>query len=495
MTPYRIGIGRISHESNSFSTVPTDVEDFDFFGGVITGPRVLLGSDRPDEVTGFMQVLGSEDVEIVPLLTAAAVPAGCWTENAVKAIDNTLREQLRRAGHLDGVCVALHGAMASTRIPDLTGFFLESIQEEMGDLPVVCSLDFHAVVTQRMVDRATALVAYRTHPHRDLDWTGACAAKILLETLAGAARPVMRYRKIPMLVPPPENGTHSGVLKDLFKTVIALDDAPGVIACSLCPSYAWMDVPQQGWAAVVVTDNDADLADRLAEQLAEQSWQARESLRVPAMLPPRDAVRAAVTSTNFLAIITDAADTLGAGAPGDNTTMLEAMLELRHEVNGLMMTHLPDAAAVLQLRHSTVGDTVTVEVGGRRDRRFCRPLTVTGRVLCVTDGSIHDQSKSGPDPTVDAGTVVCLGIDNLRLILTERLFTTGLGPQPSLYRKVGLEPFDARIVHVKTGVGFQYTYGGAASAVVRADCPGAVSYNLDNFKFEQVPRPMFPLDD
>ena len=92
------------------------------------------------------------------------------------------------------------------------------------------------------------------------------------------------------------------------------------------------------------------------------------------------------------------------------------------------------------------------------------------------------------------GPVVCLGLDNLRLVLTERLFTTGLGPQPSLDRKVGLNPFDAGIVHVKTGVGFQYTYGDAAQAVVRADCPSAVSYNLDNFEFEHVPRPMFLLD-
>jgi microcystin degradation protein MlrC len=493
--PYRIGVSRISHESNSFSTVPTDVGDFDFFGGVITGPRVLQGSDRPDEVTGFKEVLGAEDVEIVPLLVAAAVPAGCWTEGAVKTIDGTLRDQLRRAGRLDGVCVALHGAMASTRIPDLTGFFLQSIREEVGNIPVVCALDFHAVVTQRMVELATAMVAYRTHPHRDLDRTGARAAKILLDTLNGAVRPVMRCRKIPMLVPPPEDGTHGGALKDLFDAVIALDDTQGVIACSLCPSYAWMDVPEQGWAALAVTDDDPGLADRLAGRLAEQSWQAREDLRPPPMLPPQDAVRKAAASSGALAIITDAADTLGAGAPGDNTVLLQAMLELCHKVDGLMMTHLPDEVAVAALKRSKVGDTVTVEVGGRRDRRFCRPLKITGHVLCLTDGPIHDQSKSGADPTVDAGTVVCLGVDNLRLVLTERLFTTGLGPQPSLYRKVGLEPFDAGIVHVKTGVGFQYTYGEAAQAVVRADCPGAVSYNLGNFDFEHVPRPMFPLED
>ena len=95
---------------------------------------------------------------------------------------------------------------------------------------------------------------------------------------------------------------------------------------------------------------------------------------------------------------------------------------------------------------------------------------------------------------MNAGTVVCLTIDNVRLVLTEKVFHTGYGPQPSLYRKVGIEPFEARIITIKTGVGFQYTYGDAVKTVIRADCPGAISYNLDHFEFRKIPRPMYPLD-
>ena len=101
---------------------------------------------------------------------------------------------------------------------------------------------------------------------------------------------------------------------------------------------------------------------------------------------------------------------------------------------------------------------VTVTVGGKRDRRFCQPLCVTGRVLCITAGPIHDQSKTGDDPTVEAGTVICLAIDNVRLVLTEKLFHTGLGPQPSLYRKVGIEPFDAKIVQKFTNMLLLHIY-------------------------------------
>ena len=69
-----------------------------------------------------------------------------------------------------------------------------------------------------------------------------------------------------------------------------------------------------------------------------------------------------------------------------------------------------------------------------------------------------------------------------------------MGPQPSLFRKVGLEPFEAKIVALKTGVGFKATYGHVAKAVFRADCPGAASYNLLNYQYKNVTRPLYPLD-
>jgi hypothetical protein len=38
------------------------------------------------------------------------------------------------------------------------------------------------------------------------------------------------------------------------------------------------------------------------------------------------------------------------------------------------------------------------------------------------------------------------------------------------------------------------TYG-QAKTVIRADCPGVLSYNLHNYEFKHVPRPMFPIDE
>ena len=493
MDGLRIGIGRFWHESSSFSAVATTIGDFSSYGEIAVGSQVLEHADRQDEVTGFIQVLRQRPaMEIVPLISAGALPSGLVTREAIDTLEKTLRTQLRQAGRLDGICFALHGAMSAVGVHDLDGHFLTVLREELGsEIPIVCPLDCHAVVTRQMVDLSTALIAYRTHPHVDLVETGRRAAGILRGTLEGKLQPTMDFRKVPLLLPPPDDGTHAGALKELFDLLVSWDQDQDVLACSLCPSYAWQDVPEQGWTALAVTNANPDLAGQLATELARRSWEARYRLQPTPMVSPQKAVREALATPGCPVVITDSADTTGAGAPGDSTRLLEVLLSMRNRIEGLIIIHLPDAPAVSRLKQRQVGAAVSVAVGAKRDTYFGRPVEVTGRLLAVTDGIINDDGNFTSEPVIDAGSLVCLGVDNLRLVVSERPV---LGPQPSLFRKVDIEPFTAKIVALKTGVGYKVTYGDVAKAVIRADCPGAASYNINNYEFIHVPRPMFPLD-
>jgi len=490
MSVLRIGVGGFWHESNSFCPVPTSLDDFASYSGILVGNEVLA-SERRDEVSGAVSVLGRNDrCEVVGLVSSEALPAGHITDDAVDHLTEVLRLRLREAGRLDGICFALHGAMTGQSTLDLDGHFLRILREEAGgEIPLVCSLDCHAVVTRQMVDLADAMVAYRTHPHEDVVETGIRAADILLDILKGRTKPVMRCRKIPMLFF--DGGIESGPLRDIFDRFIAWDKMDGVVACSLCPSFSWQDVPEQGWAALAVTNDDAALAERLAMELADVCWKARHELLPKPMISPEEAIRQAAATPGCPVVITDPADNVGGGGGGDNTVLLEALLRLRGEVEGLVLHHIPDPEATAVVKESKVGETVTVKVGGKRDFRFSKPVSVTGQVLCVTEGPITDDGGFTAKALADTGAIVLLGIDNVRLVLTDRLVH---GPQPSLFRKVGVEPFDAKIVAVKSGIGYRVTYGHVAKAVIVADCPGALSGNLNNYDFQRIPRPIFPID-
>jgi len=492
MTDFRVGIGRIWHESNGFIRTCTNIRDFESFaGGIAVDDELLDQPDRRDEIAGFLDVFNRDSrIELVPLLSATTPPSGLVNRQAVESLESILRQQLENAGKLDGICFALHGAMSGEKIADLDGHFLQVLRGEVGpQAPIVCSLDCHAVVTRQMVDLATALTAYRTHVHTDVVETGRRAARILLDTLACKIKPTVRYQRIPMLFIDP--GTDEAPLKRLFDKFIAWDETDGVIACSLCPSYPYQNVEQQGWTALAVTDDDAELADHLVRELAEEVWQARDSLLPKPMLASKEAIRKAAAVPGCPVVVTDSADNVGGGAPGDTTAILEALLEVRTGIDGLALLHIPDPEAISVVKASSVGETVCLEVGGKRDSRFGQPVSVTGQILCVTEGPITDDGRFGNDPTIEVGTIVCLGVDNVRLVLTERVIK---GPQPSLFRKVGIEPFDAKIVVVKSGIGFKATYGHVAKAILHADCPGPVSRNVANFDFNRVLRPIFPLD-
>lgn len=494
MSVVRIGVGRIWQENNSFSSLATNPGDYISNGGIAVGPEVLNQPSRCDEVTGFLEVLGPDrQIEVVGLLNAGALPSGLATTETVSFLEDRLREQLRQSGPLDGVCFALHGANSALSVSDLDGYFLRILREELGpEIPIICTLDLHAIVTLQMLNLCNAFFAYRTHPHVDLADTGKRAAKALVDTLRGKSKPVVSYQRIPLLIPPPDAGTRDGVLKELFDTFIMWDLIDGVIGCSLCCSYAWQDVAEQGWMALAVTDDAPALGNQLVQQLAEQAWAARERLLPAPMFSPEDAVRQAAAFPGFPIVITDSADTIGAGSPGDTTDLLQSAMNLRHEVDGLILLHIPDPQAVATIKALGNPDNLVIPVGGKCDKHFSRPpVTVRGRVICITDGPISDDGKFGSEPFIDVGTIALLAVDNIRLVLTERRIN---GPQPSLFRKVGLEPFEAKIVILKTGVGFKATYGHVAKAVFRADCPGAASYNLNNYKYNHVPRPIFPLD-
>jgi microcystin degradation protein MlrC len=489
----RIGVGRIWHESNGFFAVPTTLDDFRSYpGGLVLGDALLDRGDADDELTGMLDVFRDEpSVQPVPLLAAAREPSGAIAADSADALADLLRRQLQDAGPLDAVCFSLHGAMTGAQTPDLDGRFLQVIRDEVGgSVPVVCSLDCHAVVSRQMIELATALTAYRTHPHRDVAETGRRAARILLDVLAGRTRPVIAAQKIPLLFV--DRGTVTSPLDRLFDKFIAWDDLDGVIACSLCPAYPYQDVPEQGWTALVVTDDDPALAQRLAQELARDVWDARHELKPEPMLPPHDALREARRMSGSPILVTDSADNVGAGARGDTTGILQAMLDTCRDCKGLVLANFTDAQAADIGKSHDVGQTVTVQVGGESDPRYGEPVPVTATIEAVSRGPIPDDGKFTGQPTLDVGAIVCLAVGALRIVLTEHPVW---GPHPSLFRKVGIEPFEAKIVVVKSGIGYRVTYGSVARGVIDADCPGPGSRNVRHFDFQAIPRPMFPLDD
>jgi microcystin degradation protein MlrC len=443
----RIAYARLYQESNALSPVLTTLEHFREVG-ILEGEALALactpkgheveGFLRNGELSGFVKAArreGPTELELVPLFSALTIPAGPLDAKAFAWFEDRLRSDLLAAMPLDGVFLALHGAMCAEGVTDPEARIIEVARSVVGDAPVAVSLDMHANLTPRKVQAAEVIAGYRTNPHRDHAGTGARAATMLLRQLTGRAKPTVAWRSLPMLL-------GGGLMLDfwkpmraIFQRMKAMERDPRVLDVSLFQAHLWNDHPDLGWSTYVVTDDDPALAEQLADELAERCWAVRHAMP-PTPASPSEAIakaRAARVARTFGAVfLVDASDAVGAGGTGENTRILEALLR---EGQGLRAyVPLRDPRAVATCWDLEPGEQLTISLGGGLDPASNEPLSVEATL--VTKRS-----------TRATGRAVVLAVGDAQVLVTEG---SALALKPSFFADMGLQPFAADILVVKS---------------------------------------------
>src|SRR6188474_3516622 len=148
----RIAIGSLMQETNTLVPFKTTLETFRATY-IRRGQEVIDGYGAARvEVPGFLAVLRAAGAEPVPLIAAHAMSGGYVTREAFNTLLGELIARLKAAGPVDGVLLALHGAMAVEDEPDGEGEILERVRAAIpGHVPVGVSLDLHGHITPRML--------------------------------------------------------------------------------------------------------------------------------------------------------------------------------------------------------------------------------------------------------------------------------------------------------------------------------------------------------
>ena len=483
----RVAIASYGQETSSFSSVPTTVETFRLYG-LFEGHEVLEECRGVGAVGGFLEVMDeAAEWTALPLFHGWAGASGPVSAETFTWFVERLRAGLQQAMPCDALYFAMHGAAVAEQAHDSEGHLLQIAREILGsEIPIIVSLDHHANLTATMVDCADALVAHRTQPH-DQEDTGRLSARLLLAIVRDGARPTTALRKIPLITHQEQFLTSGGPMKQWFDLAREIERRAGVLSASTLPMQPWLDVPEGGWAAAVVTDADRALADSLADELAACAWQLRDEFCRLNSVPAEAAVKRALAADG-MSVITDGGDNIWGGGASDGTALLAEML--RHEMDGgLGLITIIDPAAVETATHAGVGATVTLSVGGKLDPNTGGPLEVTGRIAALGGGRM-EASLLG-FPYYDVGRAALVEIGAVRLVVTEERGVSG--NHPSLYQHFGIDVSQARVVVVKTVSNYQF-YKPWLSRVIHADTPGATTSHLEDLSWRHLPRPIYPLD-
>ena len=127
----RIAIGQLWQETNTLNPLPTTRADFEAFG-VSRGSELVRQMRHVNELGGFMQSVlhWREAVDFVGLARLPAWPGGLVTAETFDWLRDQLMDSLRLAGPVDGVYLALHGAMAAEGHPDAEGEFAAMVTDK-----------------------------------------------------------------------------------------------------------------------------------------------------------------------------------------------------------------------------------------------------------------------------------------------------------------------------------------------------------------------------
>lgn len=485
----RILTGSIIQESNTFSPLGSDLTTFRD-GCLVFGQESLsLFAGKGTEVSGFLDAARDDGVELLPSLTAWASSGGPMDPADCERLVDVLTTAAATQNPFDGVLLALHGAWVSENDPDADGYLLGRVREAVGPtVPIAVTLDLHANVTRRMVEAADIIVGFQTYPHVDMRETGERAARLLFRAVRGEWHPVMAVHKAPMLLSPEFTQTTDGPMAALQEQARAAERRPRCLSASIFPVQPWLDVPELGFAALVVGDGDREAAQEAAEHLARAAWHSRDRFSVPLVSPAMAVARALATPEGPILLV-DSADSTSSGSPGDSTALLEAFLA--DAVNRPALLTLVDPVGAAQAAQAGVGAALDLLVGGKRDPARHRPVAVHGAVERVTDGRFAFSAGVGDGLTADMGRTAVLRIGNLRLVLMEKAVPCY---DPALYHSVGCDPRDAHIVVVKSPTNFRWTYRDIAHQAIYVDAPGASTPRLTALTYRYAPRPLYPLD-
>lgn len=485
----RVAIVSVNHESNTFVPAATTLAHFDA-SNLLLGDRILEKyDDAHHEVSGFIQILRAAGIEPVPIMFAHASPWGVVDDEALDTLWDQAEAGLRRAGALDGVLAANHGAGVNESRPDLDGWWLSRLRSLIGpDVPLIATIDPHANLTPAMVQACDALIAYRENPHLDQRQRGEEAASLMVRTLRGEIHPVTQACFPPIAINIERQLTSAEPMTNVQRELDAVRALPGVLSASVTLGFPYADVPEMGSAFLVVADGRSDLALGEATRLGQWLIDHRELFRGH-MISPEEAFALAEHAPKPAGLL-DMGDNMGGGAPGDSTIL--ARLCLAQGKKGVFW-YLPDPESAAAAIAAGVGQRLTLRIGGKLPMSPAPSLEMEVEVISIHDGKFTEtKPRHGGRVDGDMGPTVIVRNDTFTIML----MTARSGPNGSVQPiyACGLDPADFAILLIK---GVHAPVGGYAEVcptLIRVNTPGVTSADMHSLTYHHRRIPLFPFE-
>ncbi|NKL57394.1 M81 family metallopeptidase [Rhizobium leguminosarum] len=419
----RIAVGGIHTECSTYNPVLNEERDF----RVVRGEALLASP--------YFAFLKDYDAEFLPTIHARAIAGGPVSRATYEAFKGEFLERLKPMLPLDGLYLAMHGAMYVEGMEDAEGDWIGAARAAVGeDCTVSASYDLHGNVTQRIIDALDIYSTYRTAPHIDVEETMRRSVSMLVKSLKTGERPTLLWAPIPVVLPGERTSTVDEPAKSLYDMLPGIDAIDGVWDASLMVGYVWADEPR-ATAAAIMTGTDRAVLEREAKRLARAYWNAREDFVFGCETGSlEECVEKAIASPTAPVVLAESGDNPTGGGVGDRADVLAELIA--REATGVVFAGIADKAATEACYAAGIGAELELSVGASLDNKGSKPV-----IARFTVKFLHETS----DPTDRQAVVSVSGID---LVLSAKR-----RPYHNIadFTRLGLDAHRAKIIVVKSG--------------------------------------------
>ncbi|TRO52889.1 M81 family peptidase [Candidatus Bathyarchaeota archaeon] len=485
---YRIRVAGFTHETVSFWPGVTSLADFELdarYGKDI----ITKGRNTNSCVGGFIDVCEKEDVELVPISYAWGGATATVADEVYDHYVPLMVEGFRaEKDKLDGILLALHGAMATESRTDPETDAVREIRAAVGyEMPIMVTLDLHGNKDERLVKEATAVFGYHSSPHIDQAETGKRAARCMMRTLRGEIKPVCALKKPGIVVPSVFSATTLSPAKDLIDRVNWWMKQENVIDATMMFGFAWSDVDNLGMAAIAVTDDDPGLAKRIVDDLSGEAWRRRDQLTGignKSLYHLEDGVRAAIRKSETAEkpiVILDHAD-----RSNDTTYVIRELL--KQGAKKAAVPSIYDSESAQRCVDAGKGATVELDVGASTGWRDGGKLSVRGKVLWAGEGRYIGTGPMTINREIEMGPTGIVQVDGVWLQLVSRQHSL-IDEDPM--KQFGYDPYGFKIIVTKSKTHFRAVYEKLGEEIIIVDAPGQCPADLSHFEYKHAPAGLY----
>ncbi|HJU07207.1 MAG TPA: M81 family metallopeptidase [Rhodanobacteraceae bacterium] len=471
----RIFAAGLITETNTFSPWPTGRRAFEENGLSRHDAAHPTPADAETSMVAqlWRDLAARDSHPFVESIFAVAQPAGPTLQSAYEELRDRILTDLSSQGPFDVVLLFLHGAMVAGECDDCEGDLIGRARDIVGSRASIgVMLDPHCHLTRCMVESATAIVLAKEYPHVDYMERGRELYDICVGSAQGRHRPVSAVFDCRMIGWYP---TTLEPMRSLVARMREMEGREGVLSVSFAHGFPWGDTPETGSKVLAITEGDAELAARVAEEVGREIYDAREAL-LP-RFPDIETALDQATQASGCVVLADTADNTGGGAPGDNVALLTAMLKRR--IRNAAFGAIWDPVVAQVCADAGVGATLSLRLGGK-----CGPASGEAVDVIATVKSIrqrHDQAGLGPTRVAMRLSVwlEIEGIDVVICSLRTQVFS------PDAFTGLGIDLQPKKLIAVKSSWHFQAGFAPIAALLIPVATPGAIQMDFSRIAYRK----------